>query len=167
MTAAQLLRLYPRDWQSRYGEEFLATVGDDPLNSRQVVDIVSGAIDAWLSPQVRRSVATATEKGHVTMHQMLKSACAHRNEPYTTREALVGAGLLLAGSFLLAMIGIFARRSGWPALGEAVTSLAFPVSMTIVMWVMYLRRQPMKAQLIIGGGTLLILVLSAYIATLI
>jgi hypothetical protein len=167
MTAAQLLRLYPGEWQKRYGDEFLATVGDGSLNFRQIVDILSGAIDAWLSSEVRRNLAASTQRGEVTMHQMLKTACAHRQAQLTTREALTGAGLMLAGSFLLATFGIVTRRSGWPELGEAITSLAFPVSMTLAMWAMYLRKQPWKAQLVIVGGTLAILGGATYLATLI
>ena len=51
----RLLRLYPRAWRERYGEEFLATVGHGALHVQQVIDIVAGAIDAWLSADVRRA----------------------------------------------------------------------------------------------------------------
>src|SRR4029450_3771169 len=54
MTAPQLRRLSPRAWQERYGEEFLATVGDGALRFQQVIDIVSGAIDARFSSDGRR-----------------------------------------------------------------------------------------------------------------
>ena len=46
MTASQLLPLYPRAWRDRYGEEFLATVGNGALHVQPIVDIVAGAIDA-------------------------------------------------------------------------------------------------------------------------
>jgi hypothetical protein len=46
MRVENLLRLYPRAWRERYGEEFLATVGDGALGVQQTVDIVSAAIDA-------------------------------------------------------------------------------------------------------------------------
>ncbi len=57
-TAEGLLRLYPRAWRDRYGEEFLATVGDDALHVQQMIDIVMGAIDAWLSLDVRRAASS-------------------------------------------------------------------------------------------------------------
>ena len=37
MTAEQLIRLYPRAWRDRYGEEFLATIGDKALHLQQVM----------------------------------------------------------------------------------------------------------------------------------
>lgn len=48
-----LLRLYPRDWRARYGEEFLSLLAERPPDVRDRVDIVRGAIDARLRPQVR------------------------------------------------------------------------------------------------------------------
>ena len=54
MTADRLRRLYPRAWRERYGEEFLATIGDGALRLQQIVDIVAGAIDAWVARDVRR-----------------------------------------------------------------------------------------------------------------
>ena len=48
-SAERLLRLYPRAWRERFGEEFLETAGPGKLRFQQVIDIVSGAIDAWLS----------------------------------------------------------------------------------------------------------------------
>ncbi len=59
MRLTHLLGLYPRAWRDRYGEEFLATVGHDRLHPQQVIDIVSGAIDAWLSADVRRATTAA------------------------------------------------------------------------------------------------------------
>ncbi len=167
MTAAQLLRLYPREWQERYGEEFLATVGDEALRVQQVIDIVSGAIDAWFSSEVRRSAAGTTSQGDVTMHEVLKAACGHGEVRYTTRDSLLGAAVLLVGTFVLMAIGIFASRSGWPVTGEALKSLAFPVSLAVSMPMTFLKGQPRKAQLVICGGTVLMLGGATYLATLI
>jgi hypothetical protein len=75
-SAERLLRLYLRAWRERYGEEFLATVGHGSLHLQQVIDIVSGAIDAWLSADVRR----ATRAGGIAPdgggRMMLKSLMA-------------------------------------------------------------------------------------------
>jgi hypothetical protein len=47
-----LLRLYPARWRQRYGDEFLALIDTQPLTSAVVLDIVRGAFDAWLRPQI-------------------------------------------------------------------------------------------------------------------
>jgi hypothetical protein len=39
----RLLRLYPRSWRQRYGEEFTALVESSPLTPQVVLDVVAGA----------------------------------------------------------------------------------------------------------------------------
>lgn len=48
----RLVGLYPADWQARYGPEFEAILQARPPGARDRVDIVRGAIDARLHPQV-------------------------------------------------------------------------------------------------------------------
>ena len=38
-----LLRLYPRAWRERYGDEFLALIADGGLSWRVVVDVIGAA----------------------------------------------------------------------------------------------------------------------------
>ncbi|HET8784949.1 MAG TPA: hypothetical protein VFM38_04895 [Candidatus Limnocylindrales bacterium] len=44
------LRLYPRTWRDRYGDEFLAVLGQRPLTGRTRVDLLRGALDAHVHP---------------------------------------------------------------------------------------------------------------------
>lgn len=46
------LRLYPSSWRARYGEEMSALLEDRPPTKRDRVDLLRGAIDAWLHPPV-------------------------------------------------------------------------------------------------------------------
>lgn len=50
-----LVSLYPASWRERYGEEFAELLGARPPSLRDRVDIVRGAADARLHPQVRGS----------------------------------------------------------------------------------------------------------------
>jgi hypothetical protein len=47
-----LLRLYPTRWRRRYGDEFSALLENQPLTLKVALDILIGALDAWLRPQV-------------------------------------------------------------------------------------------------------------------
>jgi hypothetical protein len=49
---SRLLALYPRAWQARYGDEFAELLEARPPSLRDRVDIVVGAIDARVNPQV-------------------------------------------------------------------------------------------------------------------
>jgi hypothetical protein len=48
----RLVALYPRAWRDRYEEEFLALLADRPPDPVGRLDIVRGAVDARLHPQV-------------------------------------------------------------------------------------------------------------------
>ena len=45
-----LLRLYPGRWRARYGEEMSALLEARPMTRRDRVDLVRGALDAWIHP---------------------------------------------------------------------------------------------------------------------
>ncbi len=51
----KLVYLYPRAWRARYGEEFLALLDEQAPTPRVVVDLILGAVDAHLRPQVSRA----------------------------------------------------------------------------------------------------------------
>jgi MFS family permease len=49
---SRLLALYPRAWRSRYGDEFSDLLEARPPSLRDLLDIVIGAVDARINPQV-------------------------------------------------------------------------------------------------------------------
>ena len=51
-SARSLVRLYPRAWRERYGEEFVALLEERPASLRDALDVALGAADAHLRPQV-------------------------------------------------------------------------------------------------------------------
>lgn len=166
MRPETLLRLYPRAWRERYGEEFLATIGPDALGPQQVVDMVSGAIDAWLSADVRRATtpASVARTGGGLMNVKALIACDRKRARYTTRDGLIGAGVMVSANVILVIIGIAAKRNGWPASGEALVNLSFSVAFMLSMPFWLMKGQPWKAQGVILGVTLLVLVTAGYLA---
>ena len=49
MKPQTLLRLYPRPWRERYGDEFLALLEKEGTSARVVMSVLAGAFDAWIS----------------------------------------------------------------------------------------------------------------------
>jgi hypothetical protein len=49
---SRLVRLYPKAWRDRYGEEFQRLIEDRPPGLLDRIDIVRGAVDAQLHPHV-------------------------------------------------------------------------------------------------------------------
>jgi hypothetical protein len=161
-----LLRLYPRAWRHRYGDEFLATIGDGALHVQQMIDIVMGAIDAWLSLDVRRaasSYGTAPSEGGSTMLKSMME-CERGNFRAGIRGGLVGAGVMIGASLVLSVLLIASARAGWTMTTEILKGLAFtgPFVLSMPFWLM--KGQPWKAQAVIVGVTLLILVTISYLA---
>jgi len=159
MRPDRLLRLFPPGWRARYGDEFLATLEHRSLNSRQVIDILFGALDAWLSADVRRvsaSGAAAHEGGLISLKSL--TVCERQPTAVTPRDGLIGAGVMLAGSLVLKTLAR-ASTDAFPAASHVLADLAFlaPFTLSMPFWLM--KGQPWKAQTVIVGGTLAILLL--------
>lgn len=169
--ARRLLALYPRAWRDRYGDEFLALLGDAPLGVNQIISIVSGAIDARLSREVRASMdqqhgALAPQGGSAVTS--LKHLCAlDQKSSFSKRDALIAAAGMLVAVTALSFGGVFLRRQGFTETGEFLKAIAFPASLVCSNHFMFMRRQSRNAQLVITGGTLAILSAIAGLATFI
>jgi hypothetical protein len=159
VTPKSWLRLYPRAWRERYGEEFLDLVGDRPLSAWAVIDIVSGAIDARLSSTARMSRQNAGEG--VVVIDSLKRSCARRSFPFTVRDGLIGAGVFVLATALFAGLGTVLRQQGRADLAQYVHAMSLFASLTVSMPFTFLKGQPWRAQVAIVGGTMAILVLIA------
>ena len=164
MTAERLLRLYPRAWRERYGEEFLEFVGGGRLRPRQVIDIVSGAIDAHLSREVRRSTAPNGEGA--IMLSSLKAACARTGPAITRRDGLIGAGAMILATIVFVTLGTLLKKQGWAELGETVLMFSYTASLLVAAPFLWLKGQSWKVQVLSVGVPLVILSGIAYAKTL-
>lgn len=91
-----LVRLYPRSWRERYETEFLALLASRPPSIGDRVDIVRGAVDARLHPEL------SGEPG--------------RSHALTPAERVAATAALAAGALWLAWFGLIVRDfRGWDA----------------------------------------------------
>lgn len=67
-----LLRLYPSAWRERYEDELLALLDERPTSILDTIDLIRGALDAHLHPQVRGAAADK----ELPVHQRLLGAMA-------------------------------------------------------------------------------------------
>ncbi len=167
MTARRLLHLYPRAWRARYGEEFLETVGNQDLRLQQIVDIISSAVDAWLSADVRHATRPASAaiigRGTMTLRTIV---CGTSTTRYTTRDGLIGAAVMIGLTAIFGLAGNAAKRDGWPVTAEVLQNLAFTVPFMLSMPFWLMKGQPWKAQVVIVGGTTAFLIVIGYVAVL-
>jgi hypothetical protein len=97
------MQLYPAAWRARYGVEFEALLAERPPSRRDAFDIVLGAIDARLSPQV--------ESPPVARHAPIADRLAG--------AAAIAGGLLWSGTYF----------GGW--LLQAEGDLSFPILLAV------------------------------------
>jgi hypothetical protein len=163
------LRLYPRAWRRRYEAEFLAAIDGRALTTQDAIDILAGAIDAWWSADVRRVTHALPPATPVGDSMTLKSLflCQPAASRYSTRDALIGAFVMLGATAAFLWSGIALGRSDWPVTADILKGLAFPGSLALSMPFWLLKGQSVKAQLVLVGGTLALLAGAASVASMI
>lgn len=146
------LRLYPREWRARYGDELSELVGDRRLSLGSSLDLIAGAIDARFTKEKK-------------MPSVLRTACLTRREPQTVADGFRGAGVMIGSSLIFLALGMLAKRGGYPDTAETLKGMSFPVSIVLMSHVMYQRKQSPIAKWIITGGTLALLTVISVVAT--
>jgi hypothetical protein len=143
---SRLVRLYPRPWRERYEDEFLRLIQDRPPSRLERFDIVRGAIDAWLHPQVRRAAASAAHGDAGTTRVVIAavlgglafaasgvSIALARIGPDGYKDNDLGVPILIGGMVLTGIAALLAAtesrtlRTSWiMILGALGTLLPWP-----------------------------------------
>ncbi len=137
-----LVRLYPPAWRARYGREFEALLNERPPTARDVLDIVVGAVDARLSPQVAaapglstalsaRLAGAAAIVGGLLLSVSTALAGLNRNDADYGPPIIAALALIL-----LSLPGTYMRRYARPialGLGAGAVGLAM-LLLQIVPW---------------------------------
>lgn len=100
-----LIKLYPPSWRRRYGRELSDLIATQPASFSTAVDLIAGAVDAWINPQSSTAAVAADTKGAgVMVSKMLKLKCSGDGPDVTVRDNLKAAAVILGGT--LALVGI-------------------------------------------------------------
>ena len=95
MKPQTLLRLYPRAWRERYGDEFVALLEKEGTPPRVVLNVFAGAFDAWVSPGSRGDMAVEGPLGPKVLW-IDRGAAARKFEP--------GSWPFLAGAMVAGLV---------------------------------------------------------------
>jgi hypothetical protein len=99
-----LVRLYPPRWRQRYGRELEEWLEAEPASFRTAIDLIAGAVDAWINPQPSTAATAADPKGDAMVPKMLKLRCAGYGTDYTRGDALKAAGITIGGTLVLVLV---------------------------------------------------------------
>lgn len=155
MTARQLLWLYPRAWRERYAEEFVALLGDRQLGFGEWIDIVSGAIDARTSPEVRRASAkAAAAKGGLETMSVIQALKRREcgQSTATIGESLVGAAVIIFGTMACVAAGLWLQSEGSPGWGRLLAESGWLFLFVLVGNALFLKGQSWRARAFFVGG---------------
>ena len=93
-----------------------------------------------------------------------KIVCNDSKYRMTTRDGIISAVVILAVTFVMMSVGIWLKKSGNTDLGEAIVSMAFPMSM---VWSLpfYMKGQPWRAQALLIAVPTAILIGLGWLST--
>jgi len=100
-----LLALYPRPWRLRYGAEFAALLDDQRPSPGLVLDVVLGAIDAHLDPQL-------ADEGETSLRRRMKEVVMKSLRSSTALTRTVAAAAATVGGLILT--GVVAAAAARP-----------------------------------------------------
>ena len=155
-----LLALYPPRWRRRYGDELRALIGAQPFSFHAVIDLIAGAIDAWLEPQKIPLQSDGRQEGVTMIGTMMKLGCGGSGVRVTREDAWKSAAVSLGGTLLLTALWMALHfRLGDRTYVDAFSAMAFLVPYLFSMRYTSLKGRSPRTQSIFIGGMILVLTL--------
>lgn len=154
-----LLRLYPAQWRERYGEEFGAVLASQRASPGLVLDVLGGAIDAHLHPQIQHSHSKqilGDNMGDDMMTLEMLQRCAAGGPKLSPRDRRIASLVMILSALVLAglYIGLTKIYRAAPAV-EAVFYMSFPFLALVYGQTAYLRKRHWLTQIFVLGAGLL------------
>jgi hypothetical protein len=150
-----LLALYPPRWRRRYGDELRGLIDAQPFSLHAAIDLIAGAIDAWLDPQ---KIPTQQNEGETMLGTMMKLGCQGSGVKVKRADNWKSAAVMLGGTLLLTALWMVLRaRAGDRSFIDAFSSMAFLVPYLFSLPYTSLKGRSLATQSIFIGGMILIL----------
>ncbi|MBA2302796.1 MAG: hypothetical protein H0W08_09200 [Acidobacteria bacterium] len=158
-----LIRLYPRAWRQRYGEEMRDLLAMRRLSMRTLADLIAGAVDARVSRQPTPAERSGNTQGVDIMVKAFR--CAPQGA--SVQDQWRSGAWLVGGSLVFTLVGIALQlRIGSNSFSEGLLYSAFPASLMLSSECTYLKRYSTSARTVmsIGGAVAIILMMWAAVA---
>jgi hypothetical protein len=147
-----LLKLYPPRWRQRYGGELTEWVAAQPFSIGAAVDLIAGAIDAWLHPQLA-GPATPDTRGDVSMiARMMQLKCAGYGPDVTASDKRKSAAVIIGGALGLTPLWLWAQWRQDNVYVLALAPMAYFLPYLVSLHYTSLKGRSARAQTILIGG---------------
>lgn len=153
-----LLNLYPPRWRHRYGAELGELIATRPFSIGGALDLLAGAIDAWIHPELVAPVTSESKGETVMVARALHLKCAGYGPDITSSDKRKSAGVMVGGALVFALLWLGAQWQ-FPrnAYVDAVAPMAFFLPFLLGLRYTSLKGRSARAQtvLIVGLGAVL------------
>ena len=142
-----LLRLYPTGWQRRYRSEMEAYLADEPRTLRRDLDLIAGAVDAHLNPDV--TPEPDMYNGDTKMSSF--SHCSTSDISLT--DGCKSAATILGVTFALTTLGVTLDKTlGDHVAIQALILSSWMIAMVVAAPFTYLKPYSKTAQYVMIGA---------------
>jgi hypothetical protein len=158
-----LIRLYPPAWRRRYGRELAELLAAQPRSLRTAIDVVAGAVDAWLHPQSSTAITTTDAKGAGAMlPRMLQLKSGGYGPDVTVADSLKAAAVTIGGTLaIVAALTVAMRLYGKNPYFESLLAMGWLVPFLVSQHYTYLKGRPANVQaVLIGGPSVIVLAIA-------
>ena len=148
-----MLRLYPTAWRKRYGQEFTTILADQRPSFGMIIDVLAGAMDAHLHPQILNK-KTESKKGDAMTDAMMKR-CENGGPILSRQDQWIAGFGMLASTLLLSAAYIVLKKiyHNTPAV-EGLGYTIFPAILVFYTQMAYLRKRAASTQALLVSGML-------------
>ena len=154
--------LYGARWRRRYGDERRSLVTAQRFSIGNTIDLIAGAIDAWIHPQMIAAARPepAPEGEQTMLARMMKLRCAGYGPNITRADQWKSAAVMIGTTLVLTLGWMWLRvwTDDNPYV-DAFSAMPFFAGLMLSMRYTYLKTRSGAAQAIFIGGTLAIIVL--------
>lgn len=148
-----LLQLYPAPWRERYGEEFRAVLAGQRVSLGLFFDVLGGAVDAHLHPQIVHSREKQI-KGDDTMTLAMLQRCTAGGPKLSPDDRRIASRVTIFSALAIAALYLVLTkiyREAAPV--QALIYASAPALSMVYAQTAYLRRRSWRTQaFILGGG---------------
>ena len=157
-----LLKLYPPRWRRRYGEELRSLVSAQRFSIGNAIDLIAGAIDAWINPQMIAAMqsAPAAKGEEMRLARTMKLRCAGYGPDVTKADQWKSVAVMLGATVVLSLAWMWLHvRTHDDPYVDAFALMPLFAGLLLSMRHTYLKARSGASQAIFIGGTIAMLTL--------